>query len=104
VQALKSAGYCVIVPDLLGFGKSDKPEDAKCYSLRNIARQLCSVLDQLQVPEVSVVGHDFGAAAAWTLAIQHSRRVKRLCVLSVGHPGEQQQLGSSSVCGLMATA
>eukprot|EP00775_Hariotina_reticulata_P009420 gene9420-9585_t len=87
VQALKAAGYCVIAPDMLGFGKSDKPEDTKCYRLRNIARQLCCVLDELQVSQVSVVGHDFGAAAAWTLAIQHSARVKRLCVLSVGHPG-----------------
>ena len=35
-----------------------------------------------------LVGHDFGAALAWGLAIALPERVEKLCVISVGHMGE----------------
>ena len=36
---------------------------------------------------VKVVGHDFGAALAWGLALALPERVEKLCVISVGHMG-----------------
>jgi pimeloyl-ACP methyl ester carboxylesterase len=88
VAALAAAGYYVIVPDMPGYGQSDKPSDAGVYSLKHVCSVLCGVLDALGVQAACVVGHDWGAATAWALALQHPQRVSRLVVLSVGHPGE----------------
>lgn len=89
VSALAAAGYYVIAPDMLGYGRSDKPTDAKQYALRSMVTLLCALLDNLGVTgKVVVVGHDWGAATAWAMALQTPHRVDRLVVLSVGHPGD----------------
>eukprot|EP00879_Flechtneria_rotunda_P002448 GHRR01002645.1.p1 GENE.GHRR01002645.1~~GHRR01002645.1.p1 ORF type:complete len:200 (+),score=71.56 GHRR01002645.1:359-958(+) len=45
------------------------------------------MLDQLKVAKAAVVGHDWGAALAWSMALTVPDRVAKLCVLSVGFPG-----------------
>ncbi|WIA18609.1 hypothetical protein OEZ85_003315 [Tetradesmus obliquus] len=87
VAALAAAGYYVVVPDMPGYGQSDKPSDVSSYSLKHVCSVLCNVLVALGVQAACVVGHDWGAATAWALALQHPQRVSRLVVLSVGHPG-----------------
>jgi pimeloyl-ACP methyl ester carboxylesterase len=87
VAALAAAGYYVIVPDMPGYGQSDKPSNASAYSLKRVCSMLCGVLDAVGVQAACVVGHDWGAATAWALALQQPRRVSKLVVLSVGHPG-----------------
>ncbi|KAF6255606.1 putative hydrolase or acyltransferase of alpha/beta superfamily [Scenedesmus sp. NREL 46B-D3] len=87
VAALAAAGLYVIVPDMPGYGQSDKPISVNAYTLKRVCSALCSVLDALGVQAACVVGHDWGAATAWALALQHPQRVSRLVVLSVGHPG-----------------
>jgi pimeloyl-ACP methyl ester carboxylesterase len=91
VAALSAAGYAVIAPDMPGFGKStfEQPADIKQYSLRNIVALMCGILDQLGVHKAVVVGHDWGAAVAWSFAVQAPHRLSKLAVLSVGHPGER---------------
>lgn len=96
VSALSAAGYAVVAPDMPGFGGSafeqqqgrSAEDDIKQYRLRNIVSIMCGMLDQLGISRAAVVGHDWGAAVAWTLAMQASQRCSRLVVLSVGHPGE----------------
>lgn len=53
-----SRGYGVIAPDLLGFGGSDKPADAKAYTLKTQANELIQLLDCTGVGKVFSVGHD----------------------------------------------
>jgi pimeloyl-ACP methyl ester carboxylesterase len=55
--------------------------------MRHLVGDLTGLLDQLSVPRVHVVGHDWGAAIAWVLAAAHPERVASLTCLSVGHPG-----------------
>jgi pimeloyl-ACP methyl ester carboxylesterase len=86
VPALAEAGFQVIVPDLRGYGRSDKPGEVSSYAMHLLDADVVGVLDQLQVPRAHVVGHDWGAALAWTLAIRHPGRLDHLAVLSVGHP------------------
>src|SRR6266550_8557399 len=68
VPALTGAGYRVIVPDMRGYGRSDKPEAVEAYSLMHIAGDVIAILADLNVPRAHVVGHDWGAALAWALA------------------------------------
>jgi pimeloyl-ACP methyl ester carboxylesterase len=87
LPALTGAGMRVIAPDLRGFGASDRPQRVEDYRVGRTLGDLVAVLDALGVERVRLVGHDFGAGAAWAFAALHPERVERLVAMSVGHPG-----------------
>ncbi len=84
--AAAGAGFQVIVPDLRGYGRSDKPEAVEAYSLMHIAGDVIAILADLNAGPAHVVGHDWGAALAWALASFRPDQVDHLVTLSVGHP------------------
>ena len=86
VPALVAAGFQVIVPDLRGYGASDKPANVDDYAIPFLAGDVLGVLDAVGVEKAHVVGHDWGAALAWTTAALVPDRVDHLVTLSVGHP------------------
>jgi pimeloyl-ACP methyl ester carboxylesterase len=85
-RALADAGYRVIVPDQRGYGQSDKPTEIDAYNIIWLAADVAAILDQVGVEKAAIVGHDWGAAVAWTAASLAPDRVDRLVALSVGHP------------------
>lgn len=91
--ALIAAGYRVIAPDLRGFGDSDMPAPVRAYRVQALLADLIGVLDALGVAQARVVGHDWGAAIGWQLAIHHPQRVERYAALSVGHPSAYARAG-----------
>ena len=64
VPALAEAGLRVIVPDMRGYGRSDKPADIEAYNLLFLAGDVFAVLDDLGIERAAIVGHDWGAAVA----------------------------------------
>jgi pimeloyl-ACP methyl ester carboxylesterase len=86
VPFLVSNGFRVVMLDLRGFGRSERPEDVASYSLLNAVSDLVQVLESANVTRAHLVGHDWGAAVAWLMAALHPDRVERLVVLSVPHP------------------
>ena len=86
VRALADAGFMVIVPDMRGYGTSDKPADVAAYNMLFLVSDIGAVLDHAGVERAHVVGHDWGAAVAWVLASVAPERVDHLVTLSVGHP------------------
>jgi pimeloyl-ACP methyl ester carboxylesterase len=86
IPALAAAGFRVLAPDMRGFGQSEKPAETHAYELGNAVADCLAILDRLDLDRVHVVGHDWGAAVAWLMALQAPERVDRLAVLSVGHP------------------
>jgi pimeloyl-ACP methyl ester carboxylesterase len=86
VPVLTAAGFRAVVPDLRGFGASDRPESVEAYALPHILGDVIGVLDHLGVGRAHVVGHDWGAAVAWGVAALFPDRVDHLVALSVGHP------------------
>jgi pimeloyl-ACP methyl ester carboxylesterase len=91
VPALVDAGFRAIAPDLRGFGESDRPEQVEAYALRRSLADVVAVLDALGVERAAVVGHDWGAALAWTVAAFAPERVERLVAMSVGHPNTMRE-------------
>jgi pimeloyl-ACP methyl ester carboxylesterase len=86
VPALADAGFKVIVPDMRGYGASDKPGEVGAYNILLLAGDVVAVLDDAGVERAHVVGHDWGAAVAWGMGAFVPDRVDHLATLSVGHP------------------
>jgi pimeloyl-ACP methyl ester carboxylesterase len=86
VPALSRAGFQVIVPDLRGYGGSDKPAAVASYAMSALAADISGLLDHLGIGRAHLVGHDWGAALGWVLALLQPDRVDHLAVMSVGHP------------------
>jgi pimeloyl-ACP methyl ester carboxylesterase len=93
VPALAEAGFRVIVPDLRGYGRSDKPAEVGAYSMQKLVGDVLAVMSDAGVERAHVVGHDWGAALAWGLAALAGDRVDHLAVLSVGHPATMRARG-----------
>jgi pimeloyl-ACP methyl ester carboxylesterase len=90
-KALVEAGLRAVVPDLRGFGESDKPDAVEAYAIARSVADMVAVLDALGVERAHVVGHDWGAVVAWSLAAFAPDRVERLVTMSVGHPHALRQ-------------
>jgi pimeloyl-ACP methyl ester carboxylesterase len=87
VAALTGAGFRTIAPDMRGRGRSDKPPDVADYALTKIVGDVTGIMDALGVQRAHVVGHDWGAAVAWLVAMLAPTRVDHLVAISVGAPG-----------------
>ncbi|MBB5363398.1 alpha/beta fold hydrolase [Deinococcus humi] len=87
IEALANAGYRVLAPDQRGYNLSEKPPGMAAYRIDALTRDVLGLLDARGRERAYVVGHDWGAAVAWNLAISHPERVERLAILNVPHPG-----------------
>lgn len=75
-QALAAAGYRVIVPDQVGWGKSSKPEIR--YSFQLLAVNTAHLLDTLGISRIVLVGHSTGGMLAVRFALMYPERVTQL--------------------------
>jgi len=83
--ALALRGSCrAIVPDQIGCGRSDKPDDARYdYSLDRRARDLEALLDRLGIDGgITLVLHDWGGMIGMLFASRHPDRIQRLVILN----------------------
>ncbi|KAI2012956.1 hypothetical protein LOZ39_001036 [Ophidiomyces ophidiicola] len=85
VPALIQLGFRVIVPDLMGYGKTNAPEfSAPLYSYKRASDDMASLVRQLGLSKVIVVGHDLGGVAAYRVAQYHTNLISHIAV--VGTP------------------
>ncbi|KIJ56941.1 hypothetical protein M422DRAFT_198290 [Sphaerobolus stellatus SS14] len=80
---VQTYGYRVIVPDMLGYGGTDKPVDPANYSTKALSDDLAALLDIAGVKKAIVLGHDWGCATTWRFALWHPERVRALVGLSI---------------------
>ena len=74
----------VVVPDLFGFGRSDKPTHAAAYSYDAHYRSLERFALELDVRQLTLVVHDWGGPIGLRFAVTHPERVARLVILNTG--------------------
>jgi pimeloyl-ACP methyl ester carboxylesterase len=86
IPFLTGHSFRVIAPDMRGFGRSSRPAAVADYALTKAVGDMTGLLDALGIESAHVVGHDWGAAVAWLTAMLQPARVRKLVVLSVGHP------------------
>jgi haloalkane dehalogenase len=76
----------VVVPDHMGFGKSETPQD-RDHKIRDHVDNLEGLIDHLGMHDITIVGQDWGGPIGWAYALRHPERVKRLCLMNTGPPG-----------------
>ena len=78
--ALAERGNRVVCVDLLGHGRSDRPDDLRLYSMPRFARQVSKLIDHLEVGSAVVGGTSLGANVALELATREPARVRGLFI------------------------
>src|SRR5262245_38001828 len=78
-----AAGFRAVAPGMHGYGRTDATADPGAYAYDRVAADLVALLDALDAPRAVLVGHDFGAPAAWNVAVRSPDRVAGLVLLSV---------------------
>ena len=82
IGPLKAAGHRVIVPDHLGFGRSDKPSRPDVYRVPEHARRSDALLELLNLSGAVVVPQDWGGPIGLAWAVAHPERVAGLFILN----------------------
>lgn len=96
IPALAEAGYRVVAPDQRGYNLSDKPPRIADYNLDQLAGDVVGLIDANGRDQAVVIGHDWGAVAAWWTAVRFPQRLRGLGILNVPHPVAMQQALRSS--------
>ncbi|MGH8528896.1 MAG: alpha/beta fold hydrolase [Nevskiales bacterium] len=81
--ALVQAGYRAILPDLIGFGYSDKPDNVE-YPLSFFVECVKQTLDSIGLKKYTLVGNSLGGAVALGFALAHPENVERLVLMAPG--------------------
>src|SRR4051794_39773893 len=77
---MAARGNRVICVDLLGHGRSDRPEDLQCYSMRLFARQIEALLDYLELQQAVVGGTSLGANVTLELGALAPERLRGMFI------------------------
>ena len=78
------AGHRVILPDLPGFGRSDKPIDEDWYSYDRHVHAMAALLEELDLRGATLVLHDWGGPIGLRTAVELADRFDRLVILDTG--------------------
>lgn len=84
--ALAAAGYRVVAPDLRGFGQSSSPTEVSAYGMGELCGDLACLMDHLGAAQAVLVGHDWGGALVWQMAVRQPQRVRAVASLNTPHP------------------
>ena len=80
IPLVAEAGHRVLAPDLIGFGKSDKPASVTDYSYGRHLTWLASWLEQLNLTNITLVCQNWGSLLGLRLAAEHRQRFSRIIV------------------------
>jgi pimeloyl-ACP methyl ester carboxylesterase len=84
---LAKLGWRVWAPDLRGYGGSERPVHRDEYAIEKLMDDVAGLIDAAGAREVMLVAHDWGGLIAWFFAMRRLRRLDRLVVMNLPHPG-----------------
>jgi pimeloyl-ACP methyl ester carboxylesterase len=103
VPALTGAGHRAIATDLLGFGRSDKPDDRDAYAVDRHVARLEALLGSLDLRGACLVVHDWGEPIGLPWAVRNPDRVERLLILNTFAPRLPGPMGRAMTLRLFRT-
>ncbi len=93
IPIVAAAGYRVIVPDLVGFGRSDKPIRREDYTYQRHVHWMRGLIEALDLQRITLVGQDWGGFIGLRLATEHEWRFIRIVVANTALPTGDTALG-----------
>jgi haloalkane dehalogenase len=84
-----ASGYRVIAPDLIGFGKSDKPTQRSDYTYANHVAWVKALLDAIELRDITLFCQDWGGLIGLRVATENADRFARIVVANTGLPDSQ---------------
>ena len=85
VKPVTNLGFRVVRPFGRGIAPSEKPT-TDAYHVRDLANDLLELIDALGEERATIIGHDWGAAAAWGAAHLAPEKIDKLVVVAIPHP------------------
>lgn len=92
IPPLRDAGFRVIAPDLIGFGKSDKPADRDAYSFAGHVAWMREFIESLNLTNISLFCQDWGSLIGLRAAAENERRFARLALGNGGLPTGDKEM------------
>ncbi|HMJ10822.1 MAG TPA: haloalkane dehalogenase [Polyangiaceae bacterium] len=92
IPLIAQAGLRAVAPDLIGFGKSDKPSERSDYTYAVHVAWVWSCVEQLDLQAITLVCQDWGSLIGLRLVAEHPERFARVVVANGGMPTGDQQL------------
>ncbi|MCK5304119.1 MAG: haloalkane dehalogenase [Candidatus Heimdallarchaeota archaeon] len=89
IPILVEAGFRVVVPDLLGFGRSDKPINTKAYSYQLQVDMISELVRGLDLQDITFFGHDWGGLIGLRVVAEDQKRFARIAIGNSGLPAEK---------------
>ncbi len=86
IPALVAAGHRVIAPDLVGFGRSDKPAQAGDYTYARHVAWMAALLERLDLKDITLFCQDWGGLIGLRLVAEHGERFARVIAANTGLP------------------
>ena len=86
IPGIVAAGHRAIAPDLVGFGRSDKPAEQSDYTFQRHMDWLTAFLVQLDLRDITYFGQDWGAVLGLRLAAENEERYARIVIGNGGLP------------------
>jgi haloalkane dehalogenase len=84
IPRVVEGGRRAVAPDLIGFGKSDKPEDQAWYTYDRHVALVTQFVEELDLRDIALVVHDWGGLIGLRFAVENAERVERLVILDTG--------------------
>lgn len=72
ISVLLKNGFRVVAPDLIGFGRSDKPREKEFYTFDRLTNHLALFIEKLNLNNIVLFGHDWGALFGLRLAVENN--------------------------------
>ena len=96
IPELVAAGHRCIAPDLIGFGRSDKPSETDDYTYAAHVQWMCDALfEELNLTEITLFAQDWGGLVGLRLVAEHPDRFARVVIGNSGLPtGDQKVSGA----------
>jgi epoxide hydrolase 4 len=79
--------FAAAAPDMRGYNLSSKPAEVEKYDIRLLAGDVVALVRHLGAKACYLVGHDWGGAVAWAVAIAAPQVVEKLVIVNAPHPG-----------------
>lgn len=95
IPPLVAAGHRVVAPDLVGFGKSDKPMAREDYTYQRHVDWMAAVLEQVDLEEITLFAQDWGGLIGLRLLAEMSERFARLVVGNTALPTGDQPMNAA---------